>query len=152
MVINIAHNPGTASHISNLGIIITRLIILEIKRCIQEAEIREQSLRRGSYCHLEKVIVRVTWIIIYTLLDLKNLYGENWSFAISEAIHGSIKKIPYYHTCLYRCISSIIYRAEWNLSSSTGIHGLHVVLQLSLLFTEVYTVQRPPLPGRWPYQ
>ena len=83
-VINITHYTSTATHISNFRFRMTGLVILEIKRCVNESKIRKESL--GTYLHrqFEQVIIWVIRIIVDAFLDSENLNWEDGCFAMTE--------------------------------------------------------------------
>ena len=81
----ISHNTGTASHVSNLRVIVTFFIVRKVKWCIDKAEVREQPLCRYFDGQTEQIIVRISRVIVDTFFYFKDLYRENSSFAISKS-------------------------------------------------------------------
>ena len=128
-VVHVAHNPGTAAHICHLGVIIPRLVILQVKRCIQKAEIREQPLGGGLHGLLEQIVVRIPRIVVDTFLDLENLHRENRRLTIAKPSLGSLQQVAHHHPRLRGGIRAVVDGAERHLGTGTGIHGVQVVNQ-----------------------
>ena len=125
----IAHDSGTAAHIGNLCVIVPFFIILQIKRCINKTEIREQTLCRYFDSQTEQIIVGVTRIIIDSLFYFKDLYRENSSLSIAKADICYFQKILHGHACFRRSTGSIVDRTERYLCTGSGIHRIQVVDQ-----------------------
>ena len=128
-IIMIAQNSGTTAHVSNFCIRIAFFIVSKVKRCINETEIRKQSLGGSCDSQLEQIIIRIVHIVIDPFFYLENLHRENRSFACPQSVHGGIQKIAYDHTAFRRGVCSIINGRERHLGSGSGMHGIQIMNQ-----------------------
>ena len=120
----ISHNPGTASHVSNLSVIIALFVVRQVKRCIDKAEVREQSLCGYFNCQTEQIIIRIFRIIVDSFFNLENLYRENGGLSISKSDIGNLQKILHGHSCFRRSTGSVVNGTERHLGACSGIHGI----------------------------
>ena len=120
----ISHNTGTASHVSNLRVIVTFFIVRKVK-----AEVREQPLCRYFNGQTEQIIVRISRIIVDTFFYFKDLYRENSSFAISKSYIRHLQKIFHSHPRFRTGTGSVVDGAERYLRTGSGIHGIQVMNQ-----------------------
>ena len=72
----------------------TRLVILQVKRRIEEREIREHALRGNAACQLEQVVVRVALVVVDAFLDLKDVDREDRRLAVAEAASSRAAAAP----------------------------------------------------------
>ena len=126
-VVDIAHDTCAAAHIGYFRIIVTRLIVLQVERCIKKAEVREKAFGRGFDGKLEEIIVWIAFVIIHALFDLEDLYRENRCFSIAKTGHCRSEQVAHDHAGLGRGIRAIVDGAERNLRTSAGVHGVEIM-------------------------
>ena len=72
-IVDVAHDPCPAAHVGNLGIVIIRLVVLQVEGGVEEAEIREQALGGSLDGQLEEIVVGISRIVVHALFDLEDL-------------------------------------------------------------------------------
>ena len=77
-------NACAAAHRRHLRMVIARLVVFQIERCIEEGKVREQPLSADPHGELEQVIVRVLRVVVDAFLHLKNANREDWRLAVAE--------------------------------------------------------------------
>src|SRR5699024_1731073 len=87
-VIDVAHDTGTAAQIGHFAVIVSGLVILQVKGSVQEAEIGEQPLGGNPDGQLEQVIVGVVGIVVDAFLYLEDLHRENGGFPVAQTGFG----------------------------------------------------------------
>ena len=64
----------------------TWLVVLQVIWCVDEREVREQTLCGDFAGELEDVVVGILGIIVDAFLYLEYLNREDWRFAVSEIL------------------------------------------------------------------
>ena len=126
-VVHVAHHARAAAHVRHLAVVIAGLVVLQVERRVEEAEVREQPLRRAAHRVLEQVVVRVALVVIDALLDLEDLHREDRRFAVAEALLGRLEQVADGHAALGRRIGAVVQRAERHLRAGARIHRVQVV-------------------------
>ena len=99
-IAHVGHNTRAAAHVADLGLRMTRLVILQVKRRIEEREIREHALRGNAACQLEQVVVRVALVVVDAFLDLENMNRENRGLTVSQTGLGREQQLLHDQTAL----------------------------------------------------
>ena len=105
------------------------LIILQVKGCILEGEIREQTLCTHAAGKLEQVIVGFAGVEVYAILHTENLDGEDSSFAVAQPCLCHQKHIFHNHAPLCGGIHAVVDGGEGGLRTCTAVHGVEVMQQ-----------------------
>ena len=66
----------------------TLLVVLDIERCVQEGEVREQALCGYAARQTEQIIVRIARIVVHAFLDLKDVNREDRGLAVAQTCLG----------------------------------------------------------------
>ena len=127
--VDITNNPGTTAHSSHIGVVVIWLIILQIIWSIYVDKIREQSLGAYPAGLLEKIVVRIIWVVIDSGFELEYRNRENSGFPVAQTGLNSIQYLSNSQSALSTGVHTIVNGAERNLSTSPAVEGVEVVNQ-----------------------
>ena len=105
----------------------TFLVILLVVGSVEEGIVGEETLCGNLHCFLVDIIVRVAGVVVYALLDLKNLNGEDRCLAVSETVVCRLENVLHNHSALGRCVCAVVEGRERNLSACAAVHCVEVV-------------------------
>ena len=128
-VVDVAHHTGAASHVGHLGVVIAGLVILQVERGVQKAEVGEQPLGGDPHGQLEQVVVGVALVVVDALLHLEDLHREDRGLPVAQAGLGGQQQVADDHPALLAGVGAVVQRAEGHLGPSPGVHGVQVVHQ-----------------------
>ena len=128
-VVDVAHYPRAAAHISHLAVVIPRFIVSQVEGSVQKAEIGEKPLGRSADGQLKQVVIGILRVVVNPFFDLENLHGENGGFPVAQTRLCGQQQVAHNHSAFRRGIRAIIHRAEGHLGAGPGIHGVQVVYQ-----------------------
>ena len=127
--VDIANNSGTTAHGSYIGIVIARLIVLQVIWRIYIDKIREQSLGAYSAGLLEKIVVRIVWVVIDSGFELEYRNRENSGFTVAQTGLNSIQYLSNSQSALRTGVHTIVNGAERNLGTGPAMESVEVVNQ-----------------------
>ncbi len=128
-VVHIAQHARAAAHIGHFAVVIAILVILQIERRVDEAEIGEEAFGRSLHGQREQIVVGIARTVVDPLLDLENLHRKNGGFAVTQAGLSGKEQVFHHHATLGGSVCAIIDGTERHLGSGAGIHGVQVVDQ-----------------------
>ena len=126
-VVHVAQHAGAATHVGHFAVVVTGLVVLQVERRIQEAEIGEQTHGRGLDGHLEQVVVGVAFVVVDAFLDLEDLHREDGGLAAAQTGLGGQQQVAHHHAALGGGVGAVVDGAEGHLRTGAGIHGIQVV-------------------------
>ena len=80
----VGDDARTAAHVSDFRLGTAGLVKLQVKRRVNEGEIRKQAFGRHTAGQFEQIIVRVAFVEIDALLDLEDVDRENRRLAVAK--------------------------------------------------------------------
>ena len=89
---NRGEDAGAAAHGRDFGAIVAWFVVFEVVGGVDEAEVREEALRRDFHGLLEDVVVRVSWVVVDAFFDFQDGDWEDWGFAVAEAVAGGVEE------------------------------------------------------------
>ena len=122
-----AENAGAAAHSGNFGAVVAGFIILQIERCVNESEIRKETLGGNFHTAFKEVVIGIFGIVIDAFFDLEDGDGENGSFALAETFIGGLEEIFADEAARGGSVSAEVNRGEGDLGAGARVHGVEVV-------------------------
>ena len=129
LVVVVGDDAGAAAHVCRLGLRMSRLVVRDVERCVDEREVREQTLGRDADRQLEQVVVRVARVVVDALLDLEDVDREDRGLAVAQTRLGGEQQALHDQSALRRGVRAVVERRERNLCAGAGVHGVQVVNQ-----------------------
>ena len=128
-IVHVAHDARAAAHVGDLRVVVAGLVILEVERRVEEAEIRKQALRRRLHREAEEVVVRIALVIVHAILDLEDLHGEDRRLAVAESLLRREQEVLHDHAAFGRRVRAVVDRAERHLCARARVHRVEVVYE-----------------------
>ena len=126
-IVYVAHDAGAAAHVRDLGLGMSRLVILQVERRVYEREVGEQPLRADLTGELEQIVVGILLVVVHSFLDLEYVDREDRRFAETESRLFREQYVPDDHPAFGRSVGAVVDGAERSLRSRAGMHRVEVV-------------------------
>ena len=120
-------DASAAAHGCELSVWIALLVVLEVVRRVEEAEVREETLSGYFHAALKEIVVWIFWVVVDAFLDLENGDWKDWRLMMAKTVHGCFEKHLRNEAARFGSIRTEVNRGEWNLSASTAVHSIEVV-------------------------
>ena len=104
-------------------------VIFQVKRRVQEREVREQALCRNAAGQLEQVVIGVAGIIVNAFLHLEDVDREDRGFAVAQALLGRDEHAFGDHAPFGGRIGAVVDGGKRHLRTGAGVHGIQVMYQ-----------------------
>ncbi len=126
-IVAVADDAGTATHVRDLGLGMTGLVISEVVGRVDEGVVGEETLRRYAERELEQIVVRILGIVVDALFYLENVHGEDRGLTVTQTLFSREQDVLDDHSALGGGVGAVVDGGEGNLRARTGVHGVEVV-------------------------
>ena len=103
------------------------LVILQVERAVDKAEVGEQPLGAHLAGKLEQIIVGVAGVVVDAFLHAEDLNGEDRRFTVAQARVRGQQYVAHHHTALGADVCAVVDGRERRLRTGAGMHGIQVV-------------------------
>ena len=92
----------------DVTVIIARLVILQVIRCVNVYKIWEKTFRADFACQAEQVVIFIFDVVINAGFKLKDANRENRRFAVAESRVDCVQNFANHQASFGACIHSIV--------------------------------------------